>query len=131
MTAQRKRGTGAIKGSRMPKPAAETKVAFEALVPDAPNVAIRPMFGNLAAFVNGNMFMGLFGDDLFVRLSKGDREALLEAGGTEFSPMPGRPMREYVALPRTWRSRTKGTEEWVARSLAWASELPRKAGKRA
>ena len=31
---------------------------FAALVPDAPRVEIKPMFGNLGAFVNGNMFMG-------------------------------------------------------------------------
>jgi len=27
------------------------------------------MFGNLGAFVNGNMFMGLFGADVGVKLS--------------------------------------------------------------
>jgi len=31
------------------------------------------MFGNQAAFVNGDMFAGLFGDRLFVRLSDEDR----------------------------------------------------------
>ena len=52
----------------MPKPSEQAKAAFTKLVPAEPGVTMRPMFGNLAAFVNGNMFAGLFGDDLFVRL---------------------------------------------------------------
>ena len=55
----------------MPKPSAMSKALFESLVPGDPRVTVRPMFGNVAAFVNGNMFMGLFGDELFVRLSEG------------------------------------------------------------
>jgi hypothetical protein len=35
----------------------------------APDINIKPMFGNLGAFVNGNMFMGLFGSDIGVELS--------------------------------------------------------------
>ena len=31
------------------------------------------MFGNLGAFVNGNMFMGLFGADIGVKLAEGDQ----------------------------------------------------------
>ncbi len=58
----------------MPKPSAEAKAAFHKLVPSDPAVASRPMFGNLAAFVNGNMFCGLFGEDLFVRVSAEDGE---------------------------------------------------------
>jgi hypothetical protein len=42
---------------------------FWALVPRDANVEIKPMFGNLGAFVNGNMFMGLFGFDIGVKLS--------------------------------------------------------------
>ena len=36
-------------------------------MPDDPRVSLRPMFGNLAAFANGYLFTGLFGDDVFVR----------------------------------------------------------------
>ena len=51
---------------RLPQPTEEDRDRFRALVPDDPRVAIRPMFGQLAAFVNGNMFFGLFGSDLGV-----------------------------------------------------------------
>lgn len=104
--------------------------AFEALVPDGPGVSIRPMFGNVAAFVNGNMFTGLFGNDLFVRLPEVERARLMDAGGTEFAPMEGRPMKEYVTLPSGWRSKRSDAETWIGRSLDWTSELPPKQPKK-
>jgi TfoX/Sxy family transcriptional regulator of competence genes len=84
------------------------------------------MFGNVAAFVNGNMFTGLFGRELFVRLSEDDRAELIGEGGAEFQPMPGRAMKEYVSLPRTWRDDPKGARAWIERSLEWAAGLPPK-----
>ena len=111
---------------KMPKPDDASKAFFESVVPERPDVRVRPMFGNVSAFVNGNMFMGLFGSDLFVRLPDADRDSLFKAGGAPFEPMPGRPMREYVVLPSKWREQRKRVQEWVDRSLAWAQELPPK-----
>ena len=64
----------------MPKSTAEATAAFLTLLPKDPALTTRPMFGNMAAFVNGNMFAGLFGDALFVRLPEDAREAE-KAGG--------------------------------------------------
>lgn len=49
---------------KIPKPTEDDRVRFRTLVPDDTGVEIKPMFGNLGAFVNGNMFMGLFGSDV-------------------------------------------------------------------
>lgn len=120
------------KGSSMPaipKPDEAAKTLFEAVVPDHPAVKVRPMFGNLAAFVNGNMFMGLFGPEIFLRLPEEDREAVAKEGGWAFAPMPGRPMREYVVLPSAWRDHPATVRQWVARSLGHAEELPPKEAK--
>jgi TfoX/Sxy family transcriptional regulator of competence genes len=119
-----------VAGSKMPKPTEETKDFFASVVPDHPAVKIRPMFGQLAAFVNGNMFMGIFGDDVFVRLPEDDREALASAGGGPFEPMAGRPMREYVVLPGAWRDEPDRVREWAARSLDHVDELPPKQPKK-
>ena len=43
---------------QMPKPTEADKQQFRSVVPDAPGVEVRPMFGNLGAFVNGTMFAG-------------------------------------------------------------------------
>jgi TfoX/Sxy family transcriptional regulator of competence genes len=115
---------------KLPKPDADDRAWFESLVPDAPGVNVRPMFGNLAAFVNGNMFLGLLGTQVAVRLPEDDREELLKQKGAEiFAPM-GRAMKEYVVLPDAWRKSRAKAEHWVDRSLAWASTLPPKKPKR-
>jgi TfoX/Sxy family transcriptional regulator of competence genes len=114
---------------KLPKPTQESKDYFASIVPDHPAVSVRPMFGQLSAFVNGNMFMGIFGEDVLVRLPEEEREKVLGAGGRVFEPMPGRPMHEYVVLPEAWRDEPDRIREWVARSLDHADELPPKKPK--
>jgi TfoX/Sxy family transcriptional regulator of competence genes len=114
----------------MPRPSDRAKVAFRAVLPDDPAVTVRPMFGNIAAFVNGNMFAGLFGEDLFVRLQDAERTAVIAQGGAEFAPMPGRGMKDYVTVPGPWAEDPGPARAWVLRSLAWARELPPKEPRR-
>ena len=114
----------------MPKADESSRDFFTSLVPDDPRVTVRPMFGNLAGFVNGNMFLCLLGPDIAVRLPEADREALLrEDGAAPFEPMAGRPMKEYIAMPEAWRDEPDRMREWVARSLSWVSEMPKKEPK--
>ena len=111
----------------MPRPSEASKAFFREVFAENPDIQIKPMFGNVAAFVNGNMFASLFGDDVWVRLPDTQRAELLGIQGTSIAePMPGRPMKEYVALPRAWRSEPERINEWVARSLEWARGLPAK-----
>ena len=115
----------------MPKADEATREYFHSLLPDFAPVTVRPMFGNLAGFVNGNMFTGIFGESVFVRLPEEDREELLRVpGAAPFAPMPGRPMREYVTLPEAWREEPEVARAWVERSLAWAAGLPAKEKKK-
>ena len=114
----------------IPKPTEEDEAVFIALVPDRPDVVVRPMFGNLGAYVNGNMFMGLFGSSVGVKLGETDREALLSIDGAgPFCP-PERPMGGYVSLPSSWRRPTRRTEKWISRSLEHVAALPPKAPKK-
>jgi TfoX/Sxy family transcriptional regulator of competence genes len=110
----------------MPKPTCEDRARFMHLVPDDPRVEAKPMFGNLGAFVNGNMFMGLFGSAIGVKLAGPDLERLRKEGGGPFGPAE-RPMGGYVTLPPDWTPRkSKG---WVDKALAHVAELPPKAKK--
>lgn len=110
----------------MPKPGAEALAAFEQIVPEAPGVTKRPMFGNRAAFVNGNMFAGLFGDGLFVRLPEADLERLLAGGGRPFEPMPGRAMKGYAYVPDGWVTGSESARALVAQALEFTAQLPAK-----
>src|SRR5947208_1518212 len=106
---------------QIPKPTDADKARFESLVPDDPRVEVKPMFGNLGAFVNGNMFMGLFGADVGVKLADADQVKLRNSGGGPFGPQE-RPMGGYVTLPETF---TKAkAKPWIAKSLAHVASLP-------
>jgi TfoX/Sxy family transcriptional regulator of competence genes len=115
----------------MPKPSEQAKAAFQKLVPPDPNVTTRPMFGNLAGFVNGNMFCGLFGEDLFVRVSSDDQARVRKQGGRAFEPMPGRAMTGYVVVAAGWQKKPDATRAWIVTALSWSRALPAKAPKTA
>jgi TfoX/Sxy family transcriptional regulator of competence genes len=115
----------------MPRPDEATRAFFHSLLPKDPRIAVRPMFGNLAGFVNGNMFTGIFGSSVFVRLSEQDRAELLAVPGAAlFAPMEGRPMGEYVTLPGEWRDEPEQARAWLLCSLTWAADLPPKEAKK-
>jgi TfoX/Sxy family transcriptional regulator of competence genes len=115
---------------QIPRADEEAKDAFRAVIPDAPGVEVKAMFGNLGAFVNGNMFAGLFGPTLGVRLTgETDRNELAALAGTgPFGPSE-RPMSGYVALPPDWSRQPNLTTAWIERALAQVAALPAKAPK--
>jgi TfoX/Sxy family transcriptional regulator of competence genes len=114
---------------KMPKPTEADRERFTTLVPDAPGVEVKPMFGNLGAFVNGNMFMGLFGAEIGVKLGDQDRDRLLaQPGAGPFGPEE-RPMAGYVTLPADWTARKASS--WTGKALALAAALPPKVPKKA
>src|SRR5207245_10536994 len=108
----------------MHKPSEHAKAALQKLVPPDPEVTTRPMFGNLSAFVNGNMFCGLFGEDLFVRVSEGDQAKIRKQGGKAFEPMPGRAMTGYVVVPTGWPKKPDATRSWISVALTSSKTLP-------
>jgi len=86
----------------IPRGIENSKEFFRSILPDDPGITIRPMFGNISALDNGNMFAGLFGNDLFVRLSEESRRELLDKKGASLlEPMKGKPMKEYVVIPKS------------------------------
>ena len=104
---------------------------FEEVLAKEPRAERRAMFGYPAAFVNGNMAMGLHQADWMVRLGEKDRAALSAKGGRPFEPMPGRPMREYVVLPEAVLSERRALAGWIRRGVEYTASLPPKATKAA
>jgi TfoX/Sxy family transcriptional regulator of competence genes len=115
---------------QLPKPAPEAVQRFDQLTPADERVTVRKMFGQPSAFVNGNLFFGVFGTRLIVRLSEEDRAAADRIPGfTAFEPMPGRAMRDYRVLPTPIAESPARAREWVARALRGAADLPSKRSK--
>jgi TfoX/Sxy family transcriptional regulator of competence genes len=95
------------------------------------NCDYRKMFGYPAYFINGNMFAGLFGDSLFLRFSKPEREEILKTNSEakHFEPMTGRTMKEYVVIPKSIYSKDALFSKWLNKSVKYASSLPPKQKK--
>ena len=111
----------------MPKASDTDKERFRSIVPTATDVVVKPMFGNLGAFVNGNMFMGLFGSDVGVKVSSADEEQLRAAGGKPYGPAE-RPMSGWVTLPPT--ATAEDAEQWIMSALSFVAGQPPKQSKK-
>ncbi len=92
-------------------------------------VDYRPMFGCPAYFTGGNMFAGVWQETVMLRLSEDDRAEVTAAGGAPFEPMPGRVMKEYVALPPAMVADRDAAAGWVRRAAEYAASLPPKQKK--
>lgn len=112
---------------KMPKPTDAEKETFRQLVPQGPGIDIKNMFGQLAGSVNGNMFIGMFGSAVGVKLNEADKEALLAIDGSgPFGPAE-RPMGGYVALPPDWTH--EQSTPWVEKALTHVAAMPPKKKK--
>jgi TfoX/Sxy family transcriptional regulator of competence genes len=103
--------------------------AFAAALEELPGAETRKMFGYPAAFANEYLFTGLFEDRWFVRLPDDALAELAAAGGTTFEPMPGRPMRGYLAMPDELVADPVRRRRWLERGLAFVIGLPPKEKK--
>jgi len=113
----------------IPKPSEDDKRFFRSLLPEDPQVEVKPMFGNLGAFVHGNMFAGLFGSAVGVRLAEPDAAELAAIDGTgPFGPAE-RPMGGYLSLPAAWREDEDRAAQWVEKARVHVGSLPPKVKK--
>jgi TfoX/Sxy family transcriptional regulator of competence genes len=89
----------------------------------------RVMFGYPVYFVNKNMFLGIFQDSLFIRLSE---ELLRELDPTgkifkTFAPMAGRIMKSYYIIPKKMYD---DLDPLIDKSLVYAKTLKPKDKKK-
>ncbi len=111
---------------KIPKASDADKEYFRSLFAGDPEITIKPMFGNLGAFVNGNMFAGLFGTTVGIRLGDEHLTALRRVQGVgSFGPAE-RPMTGYAGLPPSWRDENDLTTMWILRAQEYVSALPPK-----
>lgn len=112
---------------KMPTHSDEAKERFRGLINEAPGVEVKPMFGSLGAFVNGNMFAGLFGDDVGVKLDAAGLEELRALPGSgPFGPEE-RPMGGYLSLPRDLSD--ADATAWTDRARDFVATMPPKVKK--
>jgi TfoX/Sxy family transcriptional regulator of competence genes len=89
------------------------------------------MFGYPAYFINKNMFIGLFQDQLFVRLAEEQLAALRVKYPfiANLEPIPGRAMKDYFFLPKALYSNKPAFKKVIRDSAAHTRALAPKVKK--
>lgn len=107
---------------------AEHHPIFRAALPRDPRLETQPMFGGLAAKVNGHFFAGLFARSVVLDLPDAIREEVLALeGAAPFDPMgDGRQMSRKVMLPEAFMEEPDELRRWVKRAFDEALERPAK-----
>lgn len=93
---------------------------------DRPNVTEREMFGGIAFMVNGNMAVGVIGDDLLVRVGKESHAEALSRPGTRVFDMTSRPMTGWIVVSPDAFTTESSLEEWIDEGCDYAAGLPPK-----
>jgi len=114
------------------KRAPEILKTFEGIAPEGEEIEKRKMFGYPCRFVNGNMFMGVHGENsIILRLSEADREEFLKLEEAHrFEPMPERVLKEYVVFPSWMLENRVILDDWIKKSITYVSSLPPKIRKK-
>ena len=92
---------------------------------DAAGVTEKKMFGGLAFLTDGNMTVGVHGDDLIVRIDPGDTDTALAEPGVRPFDITGRPMRGWILVAGEELDDAV-LDGWIARAAAFVATLPRK-----
>jgi hypothetical protein len=96
-----------------------------------PELEQRKMFGYPAAFAaSGHMVTGLHGSSWTVRLDDFDRATLRAAGGEDFEPVLGRPMKGFLVLPDDVVASDDALADWIERAQWYVNTLRPKKPKK-
>ncbi|MEX1257120.1 MAG: TfoX/Sxy family protein [Gemmatimonadota bacterium] len=91
-----------------------------------PGLTEKEMFGGLGFMLHGNMCCGIIGDEMIARLGPEGGEAALRDPHTRPFDFTGRPMRGWIFVEAAGLDDDAALDRWVARSVEFASSLPRK-----
>jgi hypothetical protein len=94
-------------------------------------ICLKKKISNSSAyFINGNLFAGTQGKDIFIRLNKADRDYLLDSyeNSTLLEPVIGRTANEYVTVPHALYSDIEAFQCWLKRAYDYTAALPPKIG---
>lgn len=99
---------------------------IRARIGDHPGLTEKEMFGGVAFMVNGNMAIGVSGDELMVRVGKDAHDQAVALPGARIFDMGARQMRGWVAVAPEGFAADDDLEDWVDRGVAFAESLPPK-----
>lgn len=81
------------------------------------------MFGGIAFMINGNMAVGVSGDELMVRVGKDAHEEAISRPGARTFDMGARPMMGWVSVAPDGFETEEAFNGWVDQGAAYARSL--------
>ena len=93
---------------------------------DVQGITEKAMFGGIAFLREGNMAVGLSGDELMVRVGPEDSDDALARPHTRPFDMTGRPMKGWILVAQEGLQDDDELRAWVRRGLDFAGSLPPK-----
>jgi TfoX/Sxy family transcriptional regulator of competence genes len=91
-----------------------------------PAVAEKAMFGGLAFLLEGNMAVGISGQELMVRVGPDASDDALARPHARPFDMTGRPMKGWILVASEGVAEERDLAAWVARGVELARSLPAK-----
>jgi hypothetical protein len=91
-----------------------------------PALVEKQMFGGIAFMVQGNMSVGVAGDELMVRVGKDNDEAALAELHVRPFDLSGRPMAGWVLVGAEGTAVNDDLAQWIDTGVTYAESLPPK-----
>lgn len=92
----------------------------------APGITEQRMFGGLAFLLNGNMAIGVHGDELIVRVPPPSTEEAVARPGVRVFDMTGRPMKGWLLVAPSVLAKPAALNAWIEVGRSYAAGLPPK-----
>ncbi len=93
---------------------------------EGPEVSERKMFGGLAFMIDGNMAVGIVGDELMVRVGHEAWDAALTEPHAREMDFTGRSMKGMVFVGPEGVAEDEDLAAWIDRGASFAGSLPPK-----
>jgi TfoX/Sxy family transcriptional regulator of competence genes len=91
-----------------------------------PGVTAKKMFGGIAFLWNGNLLVGVMGDDLIARVGPDAQQDALAQPGARVFDFTGRPMKGWVIVDGGAVAEDEVLDDWIARCREFVEALPPK-----
>jgi len=89
-------------------------------------VAEKQMFGGLAFLVDGNMCVGVIGEELIARIGLDATNSALERPGSRLFDFGGRPMKGWITVDPAALEDDDALAAWIDDALGFVHTLPPK-----
>lgn len=93
---------------------------------DEMGVSEKKMFGGIAFMINGNMAVGVSGNELMLRVGLEAMDELLDIDGVRPFDKTGRPMKGWVLVEASETAEDAQLSSWIDIGVSVAASLPPK-----